>query len=251
MCKIHFQNKQNTRMRPESLKYGFFTTAEQLALPFATRKRKKKSAEFTLIELLVVIAIIAILASMLLPSLATAKNSARSITCLSNLKQIGLAVQAYGTDHEGYICPYFSRLPSMVGWSYTLNYYNYLKKGDVYKCSAAPDKLLTNAAWGSTNYGYNSKAGTTYSTGVLESLMKFSKIDAPTKDGLITDAYTGTYPQFYPRSDGSLAFLDYRHPYNSVNFIFLDGHAKNYRILDPYFTVADPNFCGMWARRKH
>jgi prepilin-type N-terminal cleavage/methylation domain-containing protein/prepilin-type processing-associated H-X9-DG protein len=77
---------------------------------------RRKFTAFTLIELLVVIAIIAILASLLLPSLARAKDKAKDITCVNNLKQLGVALYMYLDDNEGRL-PSCERLPSMPSTS--------------------------------------------------------------------------------------------------------------------------------------
>lgn len=79
--------------------------------------RHKRTAGFTLIELLVVIAIIALLVSILLPSLKTAKELAKSAVCMSNTKSIGTALFLYANDSNGYI-------PSGYASNAYLNYFD-------------------------------------------------------------------------------------------------------------------------------
>jgi prepilin-type N-terminal cleavage/methylation domain-containing protein/prepilin-type processing-associated H-X9-DG protein len=82
---------------------------------------------FTLIELLVVIAIIAILAAILFPVFARAREQARKATCMSNLKQIGLALFQYAQDYD-------ERWPSDPWWDYKKHIMPYIKNDRVFAC---------------------------------------------------------------------------------------------------------------------
>ena len=77
---------------------------------------KNAKSNFTLIELLVVIAIIAILAGMLLPALNKARDKAKAISCASNLKQIGLGMINFTSEHDGYLPSFRDSGGNAGGW---------------------------------------------------------------------------------------------------------------------------------------
>jgi prepilin-type N-terminal cleavage/methylation domain-containing protein len=94
----------------------------------------RQCSAFTLIELLVVIAIIAILAAILFPVFAQARRKARQITCVSNEKQIGLAVLMYAGDYDELVPP----RSHTDGTSWKSLLYKYSKSKEVFRCPSNP-----------------------------------------------------------------------------------------------------------------
>jgi prepilin-type N-terminal cleavage/methylation domain-containing protein/prepilin-type processing-associated H-X9-DG protein len=91
---------------------------------------RPRRAAFTLVELLVVIAVVAILAALLLPALASARDKSRQAACVSNLRQIGIALLNYASDNDGHI-PYGPKAPPFTNPS------------DFYPSTGAPTSLIS------------------------------------------------------------------------------------------------------------
>jgi prepilin-type N-terminal cleavage/methylation domain-containing protein/prepilin-type processing-associated H-X9-DG protein len=211
---------------------------------------------FTLIELLVVIAIIAILAAILFPVFAQAREKARAISCLSNVKQIGTAFYMYVQDYD-------ETTPSLGGSSgdYTTHLYPYIKNDAVFSC---PDRSDTNALEnpdGSTKtveigYGYNWGPIQRRGGGLLlgqqpNSTNTGSYIPGITLAAMVAPAQLVGFGDSYdtPRLTATFTFLlctwggtnnaSLRHSGGHFNFGFADGHAKNVYMRAGYMSGAE------------
>lgn len=211
-------------------------------------RRFSNKRGFTLIELLVVIAIIAILAAILFPVFAKARDAARKTACINNLKQLGTGLMMYAQDYDETMpSGPFATTPAGIfgtplfntyGWSYAFMLLDpYLKNTQVFACPSANRQMVgpapqINVSYGYNEYIYNQGSGFSSLAALGNNRYGVASIVVIGESrfaGIFNDWDSGntgnaTYPTNFlgrvylangatPRHEGS-------------NFVYADGHAK-------------------------
>lgn len=207
------------------------------------RVTSRRATGFTLIELLVVIAIIAILASILFPVFARARENARRASCQNNLKQIALGFTQYAQDYDG-LLPYYpydgDESPSVMG-----KVYPYVKSSQVFRCpssnlESANSPTMTN--YFASEYGLpavyavqgNTAALTNLSFGGtsiahMDSIPEASITCMVAESRYANLSYKTGFDRFRAEDVDSTSFNGVpvlnRH-FEGSNYAFFDGHVK-------------------------
>ncbi|OGV38428.1 MAG: hypothetical protein A2020_15340 [Lentisphaerae bacterium GWF2_45_14] len=211
---------------------------------------------FTLIELLAVISIIAMLASLLLPSLSRAREKARQLTCINNLKQLGSSFMMYANDKSEYIatmwdgkyswtdllapyCTKFTdpeeariRRPTVFNDSRAANYSPFI-------CST--EKRIWgdySSGWVNyvSNYSLNRDLMVASSTNYDRPVQKLSSMSQPARCGLLFDGKNIPYVMHFNEILTATGYVDWRHN-NSISILFVDGHVSSNR-QSPILPIA-------------
>ncbi len=185
---------------------------------------------FTLMELLVVIAIIAILAAILFPVFARAREKARQSSCLSNEKQIALGVLMYAQDYDDTLPPYYNFAATVpAGARYWMEVIMpYVKNSQIFVCPSRGNGAITasygcNYNWVFSNFeesGWPPERG-----------KNLAKIDRVSEIIMFLDG--STYISLYDPGVASSAGGYYGKPEgwhnDQCNVAFCDGHAKSFK----------------------
>ncbi len=227
---------------------------------------------FTLIELLVVIAIIAILAAILFPVFARAREKARSASCQSNVKQIVLGLLMYASDYDGRIMSPRMKTIDSNGkcnppyWTWAMALQPYVKNQQLFDCpTLAPGWSENN---GTTQFDVPSHSVSMNNrfcgSGALAHWCKIDRLSAPSDQIVISDGMNVDTNVFCCNDKGGhISNLNgcFRQPHSGgANYGCLDGHVKWMRVESTFqptymWAVFNPDDAcgggtGGWAQRQ-
>ena len=206
---------------------------------FSSVSSRKRRTGFTLIELLVVIAIIAILAAILFPVFARARENARRASCSSNLKQIGLGVMQYAQDYDEMLPGRVTNTAPTRNWRVLIQ--PYVKSSQLFACPSNTGNTVTTESDGGTfmprsysinGNSQNGNADNLYIGGTSPSGYgrgaSLAQIGSSSLVMLVgeTDP-TWQWPEiFMAGTTAEVAQYGFKGHLNTCNWLFVDGHVK-------------------------